>query len=376
MGFIEELQNLSDTIQEYRDQNLNEADTETFCFEPFIELLGFERNPVDMQKQYPADMRGGPKPKTVDYAIKKDDAPIIIVECKQLGDDLDAHTGQLKDYFAAVHETRFGVLTDGRLYRFYTDLDSPNLMDSDPFLEFDLFDIQPSFVAKLEQFTKSRFNLDKALAAARNLKDSKAIHHFLTGQLESPAGDFVSYVAFAVDIPIDTPERRQQITEIIQQTLKAFKGQGTGSLPLSSPPDSESDKGGETDKSPPSTANLDSDKAIEPNLNLTWTGKKIKAFTFNGKKYKVKYWYEFLSRFCEILSKDYPDQFEEVLQLKPHFFSKNPAADFAKSMSPKKIRGTDTYVQTNINSDLKNKLVRDLVKHFGCDLPVLHIDES
>lgn len=50
MGFIEELQNIADTIKEYRDQNLSEADTETFCFEPFIEVLGFERNPVDMQK--------------------------------------------------------------------------------------------------------------------------------------------------------------------------------------------------------------------------------------------------------------------------------------------------------------------------------------
>ena len=373
MGFIEELQNLSDTIKEYSDQDLDEANTETFCVEPFIELLGYKRNPGDMQKRYPADMRGNSE--KVDYAIKKDGVPIMIVECKPLGDNLDNWIKQLKDYFVAV-SARFGVLTDGRLYRFYTDLDKPNLMDSDPFLEFDLLDIQPSLVAELERFTKSRFDLDKALTAAGNLKYSKAIQHFLTGQLESPTGDFVSYVASAVDIPIDTPERRQQITEVILQTLKELTGGETNPLPSSSLPDSESDEGGETDKPPPTSADLDSDKAIESNLNLTWTGKQIKAFTFNGKKYKVKYWYEFLTRFCEILSKDYADQFEDVLQLKPHFFSKNPAADFAKSMSPRKIRGTNIYVQTNINSDLKNKIVRDLVEHFGCNLPVLHIDEN
>ena len=370
MGFIEELQNLSDTIQEYRDQNLNEADTETFCFEPFIELLGFRRNPGDMQKQYPADMRGGPKPKTVDYAIKKDGAPIMIVECKPLGDDLDAHTGQLSDYFSAVRETRFGILTDGRLYRFYTDLDSLNLMDSDPFLEIDLLNIQPSLIAELKRFTKSCFDLDKALAAARNLKYSKAIHHFLTGQLESPTGDFVSYVASAVNIALNTQERRQQITEIIQQTFEAFKGGETDSPS----PDSESDKGRETDEPSPSTADLDSYKAIEP--NQTWIGKQIKAFTFNGKPYKVKYWNEFLTKFCEILFKDYPDRFEEVLQIKPRFFSKNPTADFPKDMSPKKIRGTDIYVQTAVNNDVKKEIVNDLVKHFGCDLPVLYIDEN
>ena len=32
MGFIEELQNLSETIKEYRNQKLNEADTETLLF--------------------------------------------------------------------------------------------------------------------------------------------------------------------------------------------------------------------------------------------------------------------------------------------------------------------------------------------------------
>ena len=172
MELIEKLQNLSDTIKGYTDQNLNEADTETFCFEPFIELLGFERNPVDMQKRYPADIRG--KGEKVDYAIKKDGVPIIIVECKPLGDNLDAHTGQLSDYFAAVRGTRFGVLTDGRLYRFYTDLDDQNLMDSEPFLEIDLFEIQPSLVAELERFTKSRFDIDKALVAARDFKYSES----------------------------------------------------------------------------------------------------------------------------------------------------------------------------------------------------------
>ena len=296
--------------------------------------------------------------------------PIMIVECKPLGDDLDAHTGQLSDYFSAVRETRFGILTDGRLYRFYADLDAPNLMDSDPFLEIDLLDVQPSLVAELERFTKSRFDLDEALAAARDLKYSTAIQEFLTGQLESPTKDFVKYVASAVDLPIGTPKARQRITEIIQQTFEAFKGGETDSPS----PDSESDKGRETDEPSPSTADLDSYKAIEP--NQTWIGKQIKAFTFNGKPYKVKYWNEFLPKFCEILSEDYPDRFEDVLKLKPHSFSKNPDAKFPKSANPKPIRGTDIYVQANINNDVKKEIVTDLVEHFGYSMPVLYIDEN
>ena len=95
MSLIEELEKLSNKIREYSGQDLNEANTEIFCFEPFIELLGFKRNPADMQRQYPADMRG--KSEKVDYAIKKDGVPIMIVECKRLGADLDAQVKQLGD---------------------------------------------------------------------------------------------------------------------------------------------------------------------------------------------------------------------------------------------------------------------------------------
>ncbi|MYE90556.1 hypothetical protein F4X33_16350 [Candidatus Poribacteria bacterium] len=370
MGLIEELQNLSDTIKEYSDQDLDEANTEMSCLEPFIELLGYQRTLTDMQRQYPADMRGGAKPKTVDYAIKKDDAPIMIVECKQLGEDLDAHTGQLEDYFAAVSEARFGILTDGRLYRFYTDLDKPNLMDSKPFLEFDLFDIQRSLVAELERFTKSRFDLDEALAAASDLKYSKAIQQFLTGQLESPTEDFVNHITSATSIAINTPERRQRITEIIQQTLKAFKDGGADSPS----PDPESDNGGETDESSSPTVDLDSYEAIAP--DETWRSKKIGAFTFNGKEREVKRWNEFLEKFCEILSEDYSDRFEEVLQVKPHHFSKNPDTDFPKGADPKLIGSTGFYVQAAINNNVKKEIVKDLVEHFGCNMPVLYVDKN
>ena len=349
MSLIEGLEDLSDTIEGYNDQNLNEPETETFCFEPFIELLGFKRNPVDMRKQYPADISG--KGRTVDYAIKKDGVPIMIVECKRLGDNLDAHTGQLSDYFTAVREARFGVLTDGRLYRFYTDLDVQRYMDTDPFLEIDLFEIQLSLVAELECFTKSRFHLDNVLAAARDLKYSKVIQQFLMRDFASPTGDFVSYVASAVDLPIDTPEQRQRITEIIQRTLGKLRGGNTDLLP-----DTESDPATESDQSE------------------TWKGKKIKAFTFDGHPYEVERWNEFLAKICEILSKDDTIQFEDVLQLRPKFFSRNPEHDFPNDANPKQIGETDIYVRTAVNNDIKKKIVKDLVEHFGCNMPVVHTD--
>ena len=90
----------------------------------------------------------------------------------------------------------------------------------------------------------------------------------------------------------------------------------------------------------------------------------------------MKYWYEILTQFCEILSEDYPNRFEEVLQLKPHHFSKNPDADFPKRADPKLIGSTGIHIQANINNDQKKKVVKELVEHFGGNMPMLYIDEN
>ena len=341
MSLFEELENLSDTIEGYRDQNLNESETETFCFEPFIELLGFKRTPADMRKQYPADLNDkSSKGKKVDYAINKEGVPIMIVECKPLGDNLDNWTGQLKDYFTAVREAHFGVLTDGCLYRFYTDFDDQNLMDNEPFLEINLLDIQPSLVAELEHFTKSRFNVDKALAAARRLKYSKVIRQFLMGDCTSPTGDFVSNVAHAVGIPIETPEQKQQVAEIIEGVLKEFKGK-TG---------------------------------VSPPTDKSWIKKKISGFTFDGKTYEVKFWNEFLVKVCKILSEDDTVEFTNVLQHMAHSFSRNPDVDFCRTANPKLIGSTGISVYTNMDNDQKKELLKELVKLFKRSMPVPHTD--
>ena len=81
----------------------------------------------------------------------------MLIECKKYGEDLsNAHTSQLYRYFSVVH-ARIAVLTNGVLYRFYTDLEETHKMDTKPFLEFDMLDIQPPLVNELKQFTKSGF---------------------------------------------------------------------------------------------------------------------------------------------------------------------------------------------------------------------------
>jgi len=54
--------------------------------------------------------------------------PTILIECKHCDNDLATCDGRLMRYFH-VTKARFGVLTNGIVYKFFTDLESPNIMD-------------------------------------------------------------------------------------------------------------------------------------------------------------------------------------------------------------------------------------------------------
>lgn len=61
-----------------------------------------------------------------------DGAPQILIECKSINENLTNHDSQLFRYFGTT-SSKFGLLTNGKEYRFYTDLDEQNKMDSTPF---------------------------------------------------------------------------------------------------------------------------------------------------------------------------------------------------------------------------------------------------
>ena len=222
MDFIEELRNLSARIEKQKDLIQTEEATKNAFVMPFINLLGYDVfNPAEVVPEFTADV-GTKQGEKVDYAIFKDDEVVMLIECKRYGDDLtDVHTSQLYRYFSVVH-ARFAVLTDGVLYRFYTDLEEPNKMDAKPFLDFNMLDIQPSLVNELKRFTKPSFDLDETLIAASDLKYTKEIKQTMTVQLESPAEDFVRFFLSSVYTGVKTQAVIRQFTDIVKRALNQF----------------------------------------------------------------------------------------------------------------------------------------------------------
>ncbi len=171
--------------------------------------------------EFTADV-GVKKGEKADYAILKDNKPIILFECKWCGADLDkVHASQLYRYFS-VTEARFGVLTNGIIYRFYSDLDQPNKMDSTPFIEFNMLDIKEQVVGELKRFSKSSFDLSTNLAAASELKYMGEIRRILEEQMIDPSEDFVKFFASQVYSGKLTQPVREQFTKITKNAFKQF----------------------------------------------------------------------------------------------------------------------------------------------------------
>lgn len=184
------LEQLHQRVNGLKEQIQTEEATKNAFVLPFIQILGYDVfNPIEVIPEYIADI-GTKKGEKVDYLIKKDDEPILIIECKSWKEDADAHNSQLHRYYH-VSKARFGVLTNGIIYNFYTDLEKPNIMDDKPFLTINLEDLKDSGIKVLESFTKSDFNLENILNSAEAMKYIKAIRTEFEKEIESPSDEMV-----------------------------------------------------------------------------------------------------------------------------------------------------------------------------------------
>jgi hypothetical protein len=222
MDLIDELNNLSSKVSKQRDMIKTEEATKNAFVMPFISALGYNVfEPTEVTPELTADI-GTKKGEKVDYAILQDGKPIILFECKWCGVNLDKqHKSQLYRYFS-VTEARFGVLTNGIIYRFYTDLDEPNKMDAKPFMEFSILDVTEVMMEDLKKFSKSFFSLEETLTAAIDMKYTREIKRILAEQMTEPLEDFVRFFASQIYAGKLTQAVKQQFGDLIKKALHQF----------------------------------------------------------------------------------------------------------------------------------------------------------
>lgn len=218
MELVEKIKELSQRVSSLKDNVLTEEATKHSFIMPFISALGYDIfNPTVVIPEFTADI-SKKKNEKVDYAIMYNNQPLILIEAKSHTENLDVHATQLERYFT-VTECRFAILTNGIEYRFFTDLEKPNKMDTTPFFTFNILNIKDRDLKELEKFISSNLDIDKILASAENKKYVSAIKNIFKEEVKNPSEDFVRLFASRLT---DKPLRQNIIDEFKAYVKTAF----------------------------------------------------------------------------------------------------------------------------------------------------------
>ena len=226
-NFKDSLIDLGKRIEKYKEKITNEEMTKQAFILPFFELLGYDtRNPFEFHAEFTADIVGM-KGEKVDYAILISDNPVILIEAKEWTNPLDVADKQLSRYFMTT-TAKIGILTNGIVYKFFSDLEETNKMDPQPFLEINLLDLKDYHLPELKKFFKPNFDIDNILNSAEELKYSGLIKNLLKSNFDDPDDDFINYIIGRVYDGKRTqnvkdkfsPLVRKSVSELVNELVK------------------------------------------------------------------------------------------------------------------------------------------------------------
>lgn len=219
MDFKDTLLQLSEKIVKQKDSIATEEATKTSFIMPMIAALGYDVfNPFEVVPEMDCDLtKRGDK---IDYAIMKDNFPILLIECKHCRQNLDLHNTQLAKYYAASN-ARFGVLTNGIEYRFYADLEKQNIMDEKPFLVVNMLDLSDVDIEQLKKFHKSYYNEQEILSTAQELQITIQVKDLLVRNFQQPGDDFTRYFIRCLNDGKSSAKLIEQYRPIIKKSITA-----------------------------------------------------------------------------------------------------------------------------------------------------------
>lgn len=221
MDFKDQIRILGERVTKLKDQIQTEEATKNAFIMPFLQALGYDVfNPIEVVPEFVSDI-GLKKGEKIDYAIFMDGKPTILVECKHWAQNLSIHDGQLLRYFH-VSKAKFGLLTNGIVYRFYSDLVDANKMDEKPFLEFNISEIKDNQIEELKKFHKSYFDADSIVNTASELKYTNELKQLIHQELNNPNPEFVKYFAKQVYPSVVTAKVLDLFTNLTKRSVQQY----------------------------------------------------------------------------------------------------------------------------------------------------------
>ena len=168
---------------------------------PLLDILGFSPyDPTKVLAEFAADFPGVKATERVDYALYCNGQPVMFIEAKSYTSNLTNHAPQLSRYFNSTLGVTIGVITNGREWRFFTDLINPNVMDEKPFLVIDFTKHKAEELTQLAEFKHDNFHVEKLRYFAEEnqyIQQFKAVIKKCINEVDI---DFVRYVAQQANI--------------------------------------------------------------------------------------------------------------------------------------------------------------------------------
>ncbi|SBM43958.1 type I restriction endonuclease [Propionibacterium freudenreichii] len=223
MDFEDALEDIASRIGDYGNTLDTEEATKNAIIMPFMsKVLGYDVfDPTQVTPEFTTDV-GTKKGEKIDYAIRRNGEVQVLIECKRIDEPLSLNNAsQLFRYFH-VSSARIGVLTNGKTWEFFTDLDEPNKMDEKPFLLLDLTNIDPYILPELKKLTRESFDLDSVLTAAEELKYVSSIKKTLAALFEEPDDDFLRLIVAHVYEGSITARVRDFFHPLVGKATKQF----------------------------------------------------------------------------------------------------------------------------------------------------------
>ena len=217
---IEDVKELASRIPDLRPTLNDEAKTKQFLILPVIQSLGYDiLNPAEVVPEYTADY-GGREGWKADYALMVDKNLRVVIECKQLSNRLEStETTQLGRYFTNARRAgaQIAILTNGVVYKLFTDQNEPNMMDADPFWEINLENLNDNDLIQLRNISKENFNSASAVQTASRFKYIDAMKQILNRQYNQPDDAFAEWLARPL-----LPARARMTDTIKEMAMIAF----------------------------------------------------------------------------------------------------------------------------------------------------------
>lgn len=217
---------LAAKLRQHREILETEEAAKTTLVLPFLRALGYDIfDPAEVKPEFTCDV-GTKKGEKVDYALCIGGEVTVLVECKPVASELSVkHASQLFRYFAAT-TARIAILTNGVVYKFFTDSDRTNMMDEKPFFTLNLENYRKADLKHLASFQRNDFSLDQIVAQAGTLKLQTQVAVELRKEFAEPSEEFVRMIAARLHDGRLTEAVRERFQAVIVQAISNLIREG------------------------------------------------------------------------------------------------------------------------------------------------------